>query len=287
MQTIHIYEAAWSTTFPNLVTPLKDEWFPGLLLRCDVVNDWSNGTTLAHLLRSVNSYPLRGKPNWIVVPATVLELLAQLLAKPTRKLVATTFNEELARLYNTSSPHSTYLNRSFLFHICPDCIAEKRLLYRIFALPNITCCPFHKIQLVKSCQCGETLQIFHKQAPPFICKRCSSDWNILPRVSADSESLALVQKFLLHYDFFFTKGTPTLLAKAHQLIRERVKRLSTPRVRCPNGIIKYVECYDRKRVSLGSLIELLVSLELFPCDVESYDGFIPWWSVKTQHEEKI
>ena len=185
MQTIHIHEAAWSTTFPNIVSPLKDEWFPGLLLRCDFVNDWSSGTTLAHLIHSVNSYPLRGKPNWIVVPAIILELLAQLLAIPTRKLVATTFKEELACLYITSSPHSTYLNRSFLFHICPDCIAEKRLLYRIFALPNITCCPFHKIQLVKSCQCGETLQIFHKQAPPFICKRCSSDWNILPRVSAD------------------------------------------------------------------------------------------------------
>lgn len=287
MQTIHIHEAAWSTTFPNLVTPLKNEWFPGLLLRCDVVNDWSSGATLAHLLHSVNSYPLRGKPNWVVVPATVIELLAQLLAIPTRKLVATTFREELARLYDTTSPHSTFLKRSFIFHICPDCIADKRLINRISALPNITCCPFHMIQLVKSCQCGETLQIFCKQTPPFICKMCSSDWTNLPRVSANPESLALDHKFLLHYEYFFTKGTPTLLAKALQLVRERVKRLSTPWVRCPKGTVKYVECYDRKRTSLGSLIELLVSLDLFPSDVENYDGFLPWWSVKIQNEGEI
>ena len=69
-------------------------------------------------------------------------------------------------------------------------------------------------------------------------------------------------KLLLHYEFFFTKGTPTLLAKALQLVRERVKRKRTPWVRCPDGSTKYVECYDGKRVSLGSLVELLVSLDL-------------------------
>ena len=87
-------------------------------------------------------------------------------------------------------------------------------------------------------------------------------------------------KLLLHYEFFFTKGTPTLLAKALQLVRERVKRKRTPWVRCPDGSTKYVECYDGKRISLGSLVELLVSLKLSPHDIGAYEGMLPWWSLK-------
>ncbi len=186
MQSIHIYESAWLTPFPHLVAPLHDEWFPGLLLRCDEVNRWSSGTTKAHLLHSISSYP-------------------------------------------------THLNRSFPFHLCPDCIAEERLLKRIFALPHITCCPFHQMQLVKACQCGTLLQIFHRQALPFTCPKCGLDWTNLLHLSADPERIALEQKFLSLYEFFFTKGTPTILAKAQQLVRESAKRKKTPWVRRPDG----------------------------------------------------
>jgi TniQ len=285
MQSISVHESTWSTTFPRLVKPSLDEWFPGLLSRCDEINGWSSGTTLAHLLRSISSSPLRGKPTWIVVPRSVLALLAQFLALPLSTLVATTYNAELARLYNTTSPHFSYLDRSFRFHLCPACIEEKRQLKRIFALPHITCCPFHKIQLMKSCQCGTILHIFHKHALPFTCHRCSSDWTNLPRLSADPESIALEYKLLLHYEFFCTKGTPTLLAKALQLVRDSVKKKRTPWVRCPDGSTKYVECYDGKRVSLGSLVESLVSLELSPQDIMTYEGVIPWWSLKWSSPE--
>jgi hypothetical protein len=91
----------------------------------------------------------------------------------------------------------------------------------------------------------------------------------------------LEQKILSYYEFFFANGTPQILAKALQLVRERVKRMRSPWVKCIDGNIKYVECYDRKKLSLGFLVELLVSLELTPIDVLSYDGGLPWWSMKT------
>ena len=36
-----------------------------------------------------------------------------------------------------------------------------------------------------------------------------------------------------------------------------------------------------RELSLGFLVELLVSLELTSIDVLSYDGGLPWWSMKT------
>ena len=280
MHAIYLDDPTWPTTFPHLVEPGHDEWLPGLLLRCDEVNGWESGTTLAELLRSSGRYFLKGKPSWTVVPSSVLKLLSQVLAVPMSTLVATTYHSDLARLYDTSSPHPTFLSRSFPFHLCPNCIGEKRVLRRILALPSITCCPFHQTQLVKICQCGMMLQPFHREALPFTCHKCSLDWANLPRLSADPECLALERKFLSHYEFFFATGTPTLLAKALHLVRERVKRGKTPWVKCPDGSTKYVECYDGKRVSLGSLVELLVSLDLSPYDIVIYEGILPWWSLK-------
>jgi hypothetical protein len=90
----------------------------------------------------------------------------------------------------------------------------------------------------------------------------------------------LEQKILSYYEFFFDNGTPQILAKALQLVRQRVKRMRSPWVKCLDGKVKYVECYDRKKFSLGFLVELLVSLELNPDDIQSYDGGLPWWALK-------
>ena len=280
MQAIHLHEPAWSTTFPQWVAPQHDEWLPGLLLRCDKANHWGSGTTIAHLLRSISGYPLRGKPNWIVVPSSVLELLAQLLALPISGLLATTYQLELASLYDTSSPHATYLCRSVPFHLCPDCIAEGGLLKRTLILPHITYCPSHQVALVGTCWCGTPLQLFLRQALPFTCQKCCLDWAKLPRLSINEKQAALEQRLLSHYEFFFANGTPTILAKAQQLVRERVKKKKVDHVKCSDGNVKYVECYDSKRVSLGYLVELLVSLDLSPHDIRANDGPLPWWSMK-------
>ena len=280
MQSIYLHEPAWSTTFPQRVAPQHDEWLPGLLLRCDKANHWGSGTTIAHLLRSISGYPLRGKPNWIVVPSSVLELLAQLLALPISGLLTTTYQLELASLYDTSNPHATYLCRSFPFHLCPDCIKEGGLLKRTLILPHITYCPSHQVALVGTCRCGTPLQLFLRQALPFTCQKCCLDWAKLSRFSINEKQVALEQRLLSHYEFFFANGTPTILAKAQQLVRERVKKKKVDHVKCFDGNMKYVECYDSKRVSLGYLVEVLVSLDLSPHDIMAYDGPLPWWSMK-------
>ena len=280
LQPIYIYDLAWLSTLPHLVTPQHDEWFPGLLLRCDIVNHWESGTTMTFLLHSVKEHRSIGRPNWVIIPVSILEMLAQLLALPMRSLFSTTYQLELARLYNTPSPHATYLCRSFPFHLCPDCVVERRLLRRSLVLPHITCCTSHQVVLLRTCQCGTPLQLFSLQSLPFTCQECGLDWSQLPRITCRPDRFVLEQKILSYYEFFFANGTPQILAKALQLVRQRVKRMRSPWVKCLDGKVKYVECYDRKKFSLGFLVELLVSLELNPDDIQSYDGGLPWWALK-------
>jgi hypothetical protein len=281
LEPIYPYDSAWLRTFPHWVAPQPGEWFPGLLLRCDEVNHWECGATMAHLLRSVSEHRSKGRPNWVIVPASVLELLAQLLALPINSLLATTYQLELASLYGTPNPHATYLCRSFPFHLCPECIAEGRLLKRALILPHITCCPSHHVALVKTCRCVTPLQLFARQSLPFTCQRCCLDWTQLPRLAAHKERLALEQKLMSYYAFFFSNGTPVVLAKAQQLVREEVKKKKAEHVKSFNGEVIYVERYDAKRMSLGHLVEVLISLDLTPDDIMAFQGPLPWWSMKT------
>lgn len=102
MKKLFLNEFTWNVTFPHLVTPLQDEWLPGLLLRCDAANHWESGMATTHLFRSTSRSLLRGrkgKPNWIVVPLSALEYMAQVLAIPVSTLLATTYQKELMRLY--------------------------------------------------------------------------------------------------------------------------------------------------------------------------------------------
>lgn len=190
MQTIYIDDPAWQTTFPRLVAPRRDEWLPGLLLRCDEVNGWGSRTTLAHLLRPGPEKFHRcwrtGTPNLIVIPHSSLNLdyLAQLLAAPTSALLATTYHAELARIYDTARPLPRHLNPSFSFHVCPACLVEARLLQRTLTLPHNTFCPQHQVAFVGTCQCGTALQLFHRQALPFTCHTCGLHWAHLPRIKA-------------------------------------------------------------------------------------------------------
>ncbi len=234
-ESIHPYDSAWLSTFPQPVAP---------------------------------------KP-----------LLAQLLAVPASSLLATTYQLELSNLYDTPSPHATYLRRSFPFHLCPECIAEGRLLKRALILPHITCCPSHHVALVKTCRCGTPLQIFARQSLPFTCQRCCLDWAQLPRLAAPKERVALEQKLMSYYAFFFSNGTPVVLAKAQQLVREEMKKRQTEFVKNLNGELKYVECYDAKRMALGHLVEVLISLDLTPDDIMAFKGPLPWWSMKTNKRE--
>jgi len=225
MQSISLDDPAWLTTFPHPVTPLLDEWLPGLLLRCDEVNHWGSRTTLAHLLapgpEKFHRCWRTETPNLIVIQPSSLNLnsLAQFLALPVSTLLATTYHTELARLYGESKLHPKLLNSSYSLRLCPQCLAEERILRRTLTLPHITHCPVHLLTLRTQCQCGAPFCLFHRQAHPFTCYACGLDWAALPRIEAVPEVLVWEQNWLVWYEFFFLQGTFPIIREARRLIK--------------------------------------------------------------------
>jgi hypothetical protein len=262
MHQVQIADLAWLTTFPHRVMPHDDEWLPGLLLRCDEVNHWESGTTLAHLRRASSRAPMAGRPSWIVVALPALECLSSLLAVTASQLVTTTYQTELARLYAPASPHAAQLRSSGAFHLCPVCIAQARLLRRISVLPQIRCCPTHQVFYQQTCQCGMDLHLFARQSRPFACPGCGLGWEQLPKVRAEPERLTAERKVLSCYELFFSQGTPELLARAVLTVRDRLKRSKIHQVKLLDGRVKQVEHYELTKASLGYLVELLTSLSL-------------------------
>lgn len=214
----------WHQTFPHLLTPLPDEWLPGLLLRCDEVNHWRSRTTLAYVLSTGTEKFHRcwrtPTPNLVVIQPFSLPLdsLAEYLALPTNVLLATTYHLELMRLYGPTQLYPKLLNASFAFHLCPACLAEARLLQRTLTLPHLTLCHKHRIMLLAQCQCGTVFHLFHRQTQPFTCHICGGDWAKLPQIKATPSHLAAEQQFLAWYAFFFSQGTPLFMQAAQQLM---------------------------------------------------------------------
>jgi hypothetical protein len=79
-------------------------------------------------------------------------------------------------------------------------------------------------------------------------------------------------KVLAWFEWFFTQGTPHLLACALRLIREKLKKEKLVHVRLLNGEMKRVEHYELTKASLGYLVDLLVSLDLSPHHVLASDA---------------
>lgn len=282
MQPVYITDPAWWTTFQHLVAPLPDEWLPGLLLRCDVVNSWESGTTFFDLLRPIRPRPYKlwtHTPDLTVLSSFDLSPLAQLLALPMDTLLATTYEVELARIFDLPYGLSVHLAPSFTFHLCPECIKLDRRLKRVLLLPQILCCSEHEVILVKKCQCGMPLRLFSARSLPFTCHACGLDWAELPRVPADQEYVLKVKKHLLHYKFFFSKGTRTQLEKALLLINEKLMKLYGNEY-IPANRRFLVGPPDLGEISLGALVSTLVSFDLLPQDIQEYAGALQSGTLK-------
>ena len=285
MPRIHISDPAWQTTFPHLVAPLPHEWLAGLLLRCDEMNLWRSGTTATHLLREASKEQVISLDLLnLIVPSSSLPLasLARFLAVPASAIIATTYQAELLRLYDTPHPHPMQLTSSSSFRLCPVCVAESRLLTRTLTLPHITACPHHQLTLVDTCQCGTPLRLFQRQTPPFLCSTCGRDWVELPRLEADPEQIRSEAQHLLFYELFLAKGTPELLASALRLIYDSIVEKGEIRVSLLDEHSQYPHSgrFYQRTVSLGHLVRSLVQLQLSPRDILIYAGSLPWRSVK-------
>jgi TniQ len=274
MQRVSIDDPAWYTTFPHLVPPLPDEWLPGLLLRCDEVNHWESGTTLA-LLQQLSPRGIDWRirmHRYIYIPPYLLNLdyLAQLLAIPISAVLATTYYFERVQLYhNGKNPERLY--PPFSFHLCPECLAESRLLRRNLILPHITHCPRHQLALLDTCQCGSSLFLFHRQSWPFTCYTCGVNWADLPRTEASPERVALENDFMLWYEFFFSKGTLLSVSLERKLLN---KTSSERKVSLFQSEIETVSYYCDELAVLGFFIAMLAMRNLSPSDLIDYDESI-------------
>ncbi len=218
-----------------------------------------------------------------IVPTVIdLEVLAQVLFVPVSRIVATTYLAELARLYGNEHLHAKLLSSSFTFHVCPACIAEERKLSRLLTLPHIMHCPEHHLSLVSSCSCGAALRLFHRKSRPFTCYKCGLDWKNLPHRQGDPARMETEQQLLSSYDFFWTHGTPELLASTLRLIYDSVVEKGEIRVALPNADAQAASDGRSYQIatSLGYLVHALWQLDLSPRDVMAYTGPLPWRSIK-------
>lgn len=280
MNRLSLNEDPFYLTFPHRLTPLPEEWLPGLLLRCDEVNHWASRTTLAYLL---HPGPEKFHRCWrtktpnlsVILPSSLhLDHLARTLDISLEALLATTYQAELARLSDDAKPHPTSLTRWFSFHLCPICLAEHRVLRRTLALPHLTLCPQHHVALQSRCHCGEPLHLFHRQAAPFTCSTCGLDWSHLPRIEASSECLAADQKLLRWYEFWFSEGTPQLMQRAKQFAARLIeKEIEEEREWSHVSLAERSAVVARRAsgeaASLGGLVGLLVKHHV------SADDFFP------------
>jgi TniQ protein len=310
VHAVQIADPAWETTFPHRVAPRSEEWLAGVLLRCDEANGWDSGRTIAYLLHTLHR-PANLSQLALVLPPSpaFLQVLASWLAVPESTLLATTYGAELTRLYERPDPPIEDMRYSF--HFCPECLAEMRMLRRTFVLPHITCCPLHHVQLQGTCGCregksppksdfpksdypmvdamlkmihevGVGQELFFPGKKPFTCRECGLDWAQCPRRAADPERLLLERKILAWYDFFFSKGTRVVLQRTLQVINQTLKQRQKKYVERLNGKTSRVTLSALERMSLGQLVDVLVSLELAPDAVETDETPLLWRPVGRQ-----
>jgi len=279
MKPIVLDDPAWQATFPHRVAPLQDEWLPGLLLRCDEVNHWEGGSTMAHIRRTLSASSAHALN--ITAPSLVfLEHVSLVLALPFHAVVSTTYQAEVDRLSDGTRHLLIQPLARFRLSLCPQCIAGRRLLPRTLMLPHLTMCPQHHLTLQTVCQCGASLQLFAQQAPPFTCPACGLDWKQLPHRKASPALIAIEQWLLSYYAFFFSLGTAELFTSALRLIREReavrANRNALFLLRDMNQYRYVGRSFYQDRLSLGyvvySLARLHISLDDIMTDAHSCSG---------------
>lgn len=299
MQPIYITDPAWLTTFSHVVEPLPDEWFPGLLLRCDEVNHWDSGATFRLLLRTANHPNFGSKSSLVIVPQPILDHLAQFLTSSVQLLLATTYTTELTRLYPPDrfalqpepSPGCLFglpslqqgkSRRQFgqeaiatnrRIHLCPACIAQTRIIRRTAALPYLQYCPVHHIAFQEHCLCGKLLCFFARGMIPFTCDTCGLDWAQWPQVEPPLDRIALEYDLVSFYEIFLQNGTRELRLFALRLAYYRLKGTEFLKLKLSGKTMKSTTTY-RKWFSLGYLVDVLVSTGISPDEIAHHQDLL-------------
>lgn len=216
-------DTRWSASLPHLVSPLPDEWLPGLLLRCDEANGWPVGTTASLVVDAHHTNKLRGQHrprSFVMARALDVPKLADITDRPVAEIVETTFGAALLALFpaaDFSVSTDRFLAVVSYWRICPACVAEQRLLGRFLALPLVEHCPLHGIAFVSECRCGVPLDPVKVGGRPFACHACGSSWDDLPRVQPDAGVSHRSHRAWDLYELFLTRRDATLIETVRDL----------------------------------------------------------------------
>ena len=180
-----------------------------LLLRCDKANHWESGTTRTLLSRALlaNGVPARMNLADLLVPSQPLVvLLARWLGLPIETIAAATYLRELRRFFGSATSVAGDLRYWSVFHLCPLCIQEQRVLLRCHFLFGMSSCLHHQVSLVACCACGALLKPFQATTEPFTCSVCRKEWGTLLPVPAAPADLAKEHQILACYEWWLKHG---------------------------------------------------------------------------------
>jgi hypothetical protein len=247
--------------FPHVVAPLPGEWLPGLLLRCDLVNEWASGTTARLIADGATATRFSHVSQFILPTVLRLDQLATSLGVWVVRVYQTTYRKELRQFAGTQQPQINQFGQPVPFGICPACIAEQSILLRTLALPYLTTCLVHGLQIQRTCTCGAALAPFH-EATPFCCDGCGMSWSELPHLPGTTEEVRRDHFLGELYDLIWRKGSPTFAMCMCRLMEDAAMQRGHQSHRMFNGTMQAMDNVNPYGVSIARLVLIFGSLGL-------------------------
>jgi hypothetical protein len=201
----------------------------------------------------------------LLVPSQQLVvLLAGWLGLPLGTIVAATYLRGLRRFFGSATSVAGDLCYWSVFHLCPLCIQEQRVLLRCQFLFGMSSCLHHRVRLLACCACGALLTPFHATTEPFTCSVCRKEWGTLLPVPAAPAELEKEHQILACYEWWLRHGDVALMKEILLWLRDlegvskrthRAPRLSCLSMRLARSGFLMGSSY------LGSLNALVSSLD--------------------------
>ena len=268
------HDARWGTTFPHLVRLFPDEWLPGVLLRCDAVNDWPSETTLRFVYQLARKGAAFSQLNFCAPTSFPYDELAAGLAMHVESIYNTTYIQEMQRLFFPAKPHPAQLGPFHRHHyrVCPLCIQQSKLC-RFLALPGLTLCPQHHVVLHEQCVCLTPIRYFTSQSLLFCCHHCSHPWAGLPTIRGHEEKIHWEQQIFFLYQSLLNYGDTPLLERICVSVSQWMSQRHLVQLPLYDGsFLGYDAAFHSNSFSLCRLILAIVSIRQADPDYDQTFG---------------
>ncbi len=205
-------------SLPVTLLPLPNELLSGLCLRNDEANGWP-ANSVSKMIATFGGTVGFARPGLLILATSYdLDALATLLECAPSEIAATTFRVEMQRMFGPLVS-ARRIGRVDHFRICPLCIRERRYISRDTALPLITHCSEHSVELVAACTCGSSLGTYRALRDPFACPTCLRDWGALPVRGLEPRKAIRARQVAHAYNLILERGAPGILEAVRPLMR--------------------------------------------------------------------